>query len=56
MLRLVISHTQRHKCLLHAKFGNHPYPDDIDVYNSIIHTNTNVFLLEIKMRTSYEQN
>ena len=21
--------TQRYKCLLHAKFGNQPYPDDI---------------------------
>ena len=23
--------TQRYKCLLHAKFGNHPYPDYINV-------------------------
>ena len=24
--------TQSYKCLLHAKFGNQPYPDDINVY------------------------
>ena len=24
--------TQRYKCLLHAKFGNQPYPDEINVY------------------------
>ena len=24
--------TQKYKCLLHIKFGNQPYPDDINVY------------------------
>ena len=24
--------TQRYKCLLHANFGNQPYPDDINVH------------------------
>jgi len=24
--------TQRYKCFLHAKFGNQPYPDGINVY------------------------
>ena len=27
--------TQRYKCLLHAKFGNQPYPDDIKVYSML---------------------
>ena len=33
--------TRRYKCLLHAKFGNKPYPDDINVYYIVI----NIFLL-----------
>jgi transcriptional regulator of met regulon len=27
--------TQRYKCLLHVKFGNQPYPDDIKVYSML---------------------
>ena len=45
--------TQRYKCFLHAKFGNQPYPDDIECLlhakfgNQIIIKTINSYLVKV---------